>query len=74
MGRIDQMRDPLGAEVGGEPLLAAEAADARGQQLRDRRAGAPGIGKDRIHATAGKCAGKGRGLARTAEKKDARHV
>lgn len=74
VGRVDKVRDAFGAKAIGKPLGATEATDARGQRLGNGRAGTPGVGKDRVHAGGGQRAGKLRGFARTAEKKDARHV
>ena len=73
MGGVDQMGDALGAQIVHQPGDTAEPADPRRQGLRDGRAGAPGIGKDRVRVRPGQRAGKGGGFAGAPEKKDARH-
>lgn len=73
MGGVNQMGDAFGAKVIRQPRDTAEPADPRRQGLRDGRAGAPGIGKDRVRARPGQRAGKGGGFAGASEKKDARH-
>ena len=73
MGGVDQMGNTLGTKIVHQSRDAAKAADPRRQGLRDGRAGAPGIGKDRVRARFGQRAGKGGGFAGAPEKKDARH-
>jgi len=73
MSGVDHMGDPFAAQIAHQPLDAAEAADPRRQGLRDRRTGAPGVGKDGIGPDGSKRTGKLACLGRAAKKKDARH-
>lgn len=75
MGRIDQPIDMLFAQIGREPLRAAEASDPHRNWLRGRRKGPPGKRQgDRKIITAGQPAGQTPGFQSTAENKDALHV
>ena len=73
VGRVDDMSDGFGPEVGLQAFDAAKAADADRQGLGDGGFGATGVGIDGIHARSGEGAGHLRGFGGSAQKKDARH-
>lgn len=73
MCRIDDMGNALRAQVAGKAVGATKSSDPGWQGLPDRRRGAPGIGKARIHTTIGKAGRKLACLAGSAQKKDTRH-
>lgn len=52
---VDYMRDALLAQIGRQPLWAAEAAHAGWQRLNNRLPSAPRVGKRCGHAGAGEC-------------------
>lgn len=74
VGRVDNMADPFGPKVIGQPPGAAKAADPGRQRLGQRRVGAPGIGKDRVDPGRRERARKRRGFGGSAQQKDAAHV
>lgn len=73
VGRIDDIGNCFGFEIGREPRDAAETANPRRQRLDSGRAGPTGIGIDRIHPVRGETAGKQSRFGRAAKKKDTRH-
>ncbi len=74
VGGVDHMGDRLGADIGGEALGPAKAADAGGQGLCHGCYRAAGVGKDGIYAKGRQMRGKVAGFGRAAEQKDACHV
>ncbi len=73
VGRVDDMGDGFGIEIGFQALDAAKAADADGQGLGDRGFGAAGVGIDSVHLRPGQRAGHLRGFGCSAQDEDARH-
>ena len=72
MRGVDHRIDLLLAQETGEPLGAAEAADARGNRLRAGRGGAAGQRQRRLEARiAGEKAGQCRGFRGAAEDENA---
>lgn len=74
VGGVNHMADLFAPQIGGQTFGPAKAADAGRQRLRDRAVGAPGVGKDCIHAARRQSAGKGGRFGGAAQQEDARHV
>jgi hypothetical protein len=73
VGRVDQMRDRLLLQIGGETRNAAKAADADGHRLRPGIVRASGIAQHRAIAALGKPLCKGARLGGPAEDEDVAH-
>ncbi len=73
MGGIDDVGDPLAAEIFDQPFDPAKAADARRQRLRNRAFRSAGIGEYRVNPCAGQRPRQLRGFGGAAQKKDASH-
>lgn len=74
MGGVDQMADALAMQIIDEAVHPAEAADARGQGLRHRRLGPPGIGIAAVDPGFRQRAGEAAGVLRAAEDEGTDHV
>jgi hypothetical protein len=73
VGRVDQMRNCLPPEIGRETRDAAKAADAHGDRLRARLAGASGIAQHRAIAAIRQRLCERAGLGRAAQDEDIAH-
>lgn len=70
---IDQMGDAMVAQMAGQPLHPAKAADPDRHRLRAGMVGAPGIAERRGNIRFGQQAGERAGLARAAQQQDVGH-
>ncbi len=73
MRRVDEVRDPLVAQIGREPVRTAEPAYPNRNRLRAGPCSAARIAQRRGEFTIGDRRGQRRGLRRAAEDKDVRH-
>jgi len=73
MGGIDDVGDPLAAEIFDQPFDPAKAADARGQRLGNRAFRPAGVREHRVNICAGQRPRQLRGFGCAAQKKDASH-
>lgn len=70
---VDQMGDAMVAQMAGQPLHPAKAADPHRHRLRAGMVGAPGIAERRGHIRVGQQTGERAGLARAAQQQDVGH-
>lgn len=73
VGRVDDMADAFGHQIGGKALSAAKPADPHVDRLTHGCFRAPGVGIDPRQPRVGNGAGHEIGLGRAAQQKNARH-
>ncbi|PZX39561.1 hypothetical protein LY56_02731 [Roseinatronobacter thiooxidans] len=73
VGRIDEMRDRMGAQIAGKPCRTAKTAHAHGHGLGFGALYPPGIAERGGKARSGERCDKARGLDRAAKDKDVMH-
>lgn len=73
VGRVDDMGDVFGAQIGHKPCHTAKATDPAGQRLRHGRIGPPGVRENARNALICHGFGKIRGFAGASQKKGAGH-